>query len=256
MPTKSISYRVGEAAVRMISPLATRRCWLGVENLPRATGFVAVANHASHADPVVVAHYLTDNGVLPRFLAKDGVFRVPIFGRILTNSGQIPVYRESTDAAAAFGAAVRAVQAGECVVIYPEGTLTRDPKLWPMRGKSGAARIALQTGCPVIPVVHWGSHELLPRYRKVPRLHRRPKVTVKAFPAVDLSAYRLASGRHPDARTLVEATATIMAAVTAGVAELRGETPPATVWNPKEHGQATTGDPHRHRPERRRRRRR
>ena len=58
---------------------------------------------------------------------------------------------------------------GECVVVYPEGTLTRDPDLWPMTGKSGAARIALETGCPVIPVGQWGAQELLPPYAKQAR---------------------------------------------------------------------------------------
>ena len=55
---------------------------------------------------------------------------------------------------------------GECVVVYPEGTLTRDPDLWPMTGKSGAARIALETGCPVIPVGQWGAQELLRAVRQ------------------------------------------------------------------------------------------
>ena len=55
-----------------------------------------------------------------------------------------------------YDAAVAAVRKGECVVVYPEGTLTRDPAQWPMTGKSGAARIALETGCPVIPVGQWG----------------------------------------------------------------------------------------------------
>ena len=54
-------------------------------------------------------------------------------------------------------------------MIYPEGTLTRDPDLWPMTGKSGAARIALATGCPVIPVGQWGAQEILPPYAKKPR---------------------------------------------------------------------------------------
>ena len=64
----------------------------------------------------------------------------------------------------AFDAAVEAVEDGECVGVYPEGTITRDPDGWPMRGKTGAARIALATGCPVIPIGQWGAQELLPAY--------------------------------------------------------------------------------------------
>ena len=57
-----------------------------------------------------------------------------------------PRLPRAADAANAFRAAVEAVRAGECVAIYPEGTLTRDPDLWPMVGKTGAARVALATG--------------------------------------------------------------------------------------------------------------
>jgi len=75
----------------------------------------------------------------------------------LRAAGQIPVERLSKNAIGAFDAAVQAVRAGECVVVYPEGTLTRDPDLWPMVGKSGAARIALETGAPVIPIGQWAA---------------------------------------------------------------------------------------------------
>ena len=70
------------------------------------------------------------------------------------------------------------MRGGECVVVYPEGTITRDPDLWPMVGKSGAARIALATGCPVIPIGQWGAQEVLAPYaeeaRPVPAQADRP----------------------------------------------------------------------------------
>ncbi len=128
--------------------LLTKRDWRGVEHLPRTGGCVVATNHVSEFDPVPFAHFIYDNGRLPRFLGKAEVFKVPVVGRIIHSAGQIPVYRKTTDAAKAFSAAVAAVQKGECVVVYPEGTLTRDPDLWPMVGKTGAARIALTTGCP------------------------------------------------------------------------------------------------------------
>ncbi|GAA4952343.1 hypothetical protein GCM10023238_18410 [Streptomyces heliomycini] len=86
----------------------------------------------------------------------------------MRGTGQIPVYRESTDALSAFRPAIDAVERGECVAFYPEGTLTRDPDGWPMTGKTGAARVALQTKCPVIPVAQWGANELLPPYARSP----------------------------------------------------------------------------------------
>ena len=87
-----------------------------------------------------------DHGRLPRYLAKAGLFKNKFLGFFLRSAGQIPVDRRRKNAAGAFDAAVAAVRDGECVVVYPEGTITRDPDLWPMVGKSGAARIALATG--------------------------------------------------------------------------------------------------------------
>ncbi len=222
-----------------------RLTWAGQENLPAEGGCIVVVNHISHADPFVIAQFLTRNGRIPRFLAKDTVFDVPVLGQVLGRAGQIPVVRESTDAIAALGVARDALLAGECVVIYPEGTLTRDPQLWPMRGKLGPARLALETNCPVVPVGQWGAQHLLPAYAKVPRLHKRPRVQVLAGPPVDLSPYRPAEGEVPGVRDLLRATAAITADITGLVAQLRGEEPPAQVWNPKVHGQSATGNPKR-----------
>ena len=112
----------------------TKRRWIDGHKLPETGGCVVVSNHISHVDPFTFAHFIYDNGRLPRFLAKNEVFHVPVGGRIVKNAGQIPVYRLSADAANAFSAAVAAVDEDECVVVYPEGTITRDPDLWPMTG--------------------------------------------------------------------------------------------------------------------------
>ena len=115
---------------------------------------------------------------------------------MLRGAGQIPVYRESADASRAFSAAVAAVRDGECVAFYPEATLTRDPDQWPMVGKTGAARVALETGAPVIPVAQWGPQELLAPYAKKPDLFPRKTMHVRAGPPVDLSDF---AGRPIDA---------------------------------------------------------
>ena len=143
-------------------------------------------NHVTHVDPLTAAHFVYDHGRLPRYLAKADLFKNKALSRFLRDGGQIPVERLSRNAVGAFDAAVAAVNAGECIVVYPEGTITRDPDLWPMTGKSGAARIALATGCPVIPVGHWGAHELLAPYSKKPDLFPRKKIIVKAGDPVDL----------------------------------------------------------------------
>jgi len=235
----SASYRL---AVRLLRPpltAMTRRDWRGAENLPTDSGFVACSNHLSYTDPLTLAHFLVDHGWPPRFLAKQAVFEIPVIGRIVTGAGQIPVRRASVEAGLSLEAAVAAVRAGECVVVYPEGTLTRDPALWPMTGKTGAARIALTTGAPVVPIAQWGPQELLEPYGK--RLHvlRRPLVHVWAGPPVDLSPWQ---GRPLDGVVLGGATEAILAAITGLLEQIRGEHAPAERWNPKHHDLPLTGD--------------
>jgi 1-acyl-sn-glycerol-3-phosphate acyltransferase len=218
----------------------TRRDWRGAEHLPRTGGCVVVTNHISEVDPGPFAHFIYDNGRLPRFLGKAEVFKVPVIGRILHNAGQIPVYRNTTDAAKAFSAAVAAVQKGECVIVYPEGTLTRDPELWPMVGKTGAARIALTTGCPVIPVAQWGPQDILAPYARRPKLFPRKVMRMNAGPPVELSDL---SGKPLTPTVLREATDRILGAVTALLEDIRGEQAPTTRYDPRAHGVADIGNP-------------
>ncbi|MFW6091720.1 MAG: lysophospholipid acyltransferase family protein [Actinomycetota bacterium] len=219
-------YRVVAAIVRPTMIALSRRDWRGTEHLPPVgSGVVVSPNHVSYIDPLTFAHFLWDNGRAPRYLAKEGVFRAPVVGRIIAACGQIPVYRDTRQAVGAYRDAVAAVERGECVGIYPEGTITRDPGLWPMAGRTGAARVALATGCPVIPVAQWGPERLLPPYAKVPRPFPRKTVRVSAGPPVDLDDLR---DRPLTKEVLHEATDRIVDAITAELAKLRGEVPPAT----------------------------
>jgi 1-acyl-sn-glycerol-3-phosphate acyltransferase len=233
-------YRLAEVILRPLMMLFTKRDWRGVEHLPDTGGFVAVTNHVSHVDPLVCAHYLFDNGCLPRFLGKEVLFRLFFVGQVLRGAKQIPVYRESADASMAYRAAVGAVRAGECVVIYPEATLTRDPGLWPMVGKTGAARVALETGAPVIPIAQWGPQTLLPPYAKRPHLVPRTTMHVWAGPPVDLSEFR---GRPIDAPLLRAATERIMADVTALLEQIRGEQAPDVRFDLRGTELPRTGNP-------------
>jgi 1-acyl-sn-glycerol-3-phosphate acyltransferase len=124
------------------------------------------------------------------------------------------------------------------VVVYPEGSLTRDPDLWPMRGKTGAVRMALEAGVPLIPAAHWGTQLVMPRYAKKISVFPRKTILVKIGDPVDLSAFE---GRGLDPATLNEATAVLMAAITALLADLRGEPAPAEPWDPSKHKQSETG---------------
>ncbi|WP_018544721.1 lysophospholipid acyltransferase family protein [Streptomyces sp. LaPpAH-108] len=232
MSRRRIGFWYRFAAVICKPPLAVliKRDWRGMEHIPAEGGFITAVNHNSHVDPFAYAHYQYNTGRVPRFLAKSGLFKKGFVGAAMRGTGQIPVYRESTDALSAFRAAIDAVERGECVAFYPEGTLTRDPDGWPMTAKTGAARVALQTKCPVVPVAQWGCNELLPPYAKKPNLFPRKTHHVLAGPPVDLSRFY---DREMTADLLKEATEVIMAAVTRQLEEIRGEKAPATPYDPR-----------------------
>lgn len=221
--------RVTVATLAALLRRITDQDWRGREKIPKTGGVLFVVNHISNFDPLAYGHYLTWAGRWPRFLAKDAIFRVPVLGWIASRSGQIEVRRGGPDAAAAVDAAIRAIEAGRGVTIYPEGTITADPLTWPMTGRTGAARVAFQSGCPVIPIGQWGAQEVLPGKKLTrPRLRHRATMRVIAgdpVPLDDLRALPL------DEQVLDAATDRILDAITALVAELRGEQPPLGRWD-------------------------
>lgn len=202
----------------------TRPDWRHPERIPDG-GAVVVVNHISHADFLSYGQFLAWAGRWPRFLAKAELFDTPVVGSVLRAAHQIRVDRDSDAARAAVVAAQRAVQRGQLVSIYPEGTITPDPDGWPMPARTGAARIALATGCPVVPVGQWGVQELAGGKRPaLPRLGRRPVCRVMAGLPVELDDLRERAG---DEAAVREASVRITDALTALVAELRQEPPPA-----------------------------
>lgn len=228
------------AIVKPTLLLATKHRWIDGEKVPATGGCVVAVNHISHIDPMTLGHFLYDHGRLVRYLTKEALFRVPVLRHIVEDAGQIPVARMSTGAANAFTAAVDAVRQGECIGVYPEGTITKDPDGWPMRGKTGAARIALATGCPVIPIGQWGAQEILPAYTVRPHVFPRRTAAYKVGDPVDLSDLQ---GKPQTAEVLHEATDRIMDAITALVADLRGEPAPAVRYDPKLAGGYEIGNP-------------
>jgi 1-acyl-sn-glycerol-3-phosphate acyltransferase len=213
----------------LLRPL-TKRDWRAQEKVPQTGGVIFVVNHISNADPLALGQFVAFSGRWPRFLAKASLFRVPVLGRILRACGQIPVQRQSAKSADALRAAVAAVNQGRAVVIYPEGTITRDPDLWPMAGKTGAARLALRTGCPVIPIGQWGAQELMygPQIH-FPKLLPRKTLRMLVGDPVNLDDLR---DKPVTAETLDRATDRTMDAITALVAELRQQQPPEVRFIP------------------------
>ena len=223
-------YRLAVVILKPPLLLLTKRRWRGFDNVPAEGGVILASNHISHVDPLTLADaimYSTKR--MPKFLAKASLFKGNgLVGRTVRGAGQIPVHRNTADASAALKDAVLALHRGELVVIYPEGTVSRDPDKWPMAARTGVARLALLSGAPVIPVAQWGAQDILDSYRgKGLRLLPRHRIDVVAGPPVDLSPWR---GKELSSEVLHEATDAIMGALRAMVAEIRGEQPPTEIY--------------------------
>jgi 1-acyl-sn-glycerol-3-phosphate acyltransferase len=225
-------YRLAIVLLKPPTLLLTRREQSGLEHVP-AGGVVVAANHVATADPVLLTDFvLYGMRRTPRFLAKSSLFRGNgLTGRVMRGAGQIPVDRHAADASRALDAAVAALARGETVVIYPEGTVTQDPGLWPMRARTGVARLALLSGVPVVPVAQWGAQHAGVRRSLAPRLPgRRTVVRFRVGRPVDLSPW---AGRELTADVLREATDAVMDAVTRELEVLRGEPAPAQRYDPR-----------------------
>jgi len=218
--------RIAVILLYPLTKLLFRVRWLHQDRIPRSGGAIVAVNHISYADPIVFGRYVWDSGRAPRYLAKASLFHAPFpVGQVIRGSGQIPVHRDSADAAEALREAVAALRRGQVVLIYPEGTVTRDPDFWPMQAKTGVARLALMVPeVPVIPVGQWGAQHFLDYYRKKFRPLPRTEVAVSAGAPVDLSDF---AGREPSREVLHAMTDRIMVAVRDQVAVLRGEPAPA-----------------------------
>jgi 1-acyl-sn-glycerol-3-phosphate acyltransferase len=221
--------RLAWAVIYPLDTLLFKLRWRGQEHVPASGGVLVVANHVSYIDPLTFARFIWDAGRIPRFLAKASLFDHFFVGRVIRGAGQIPVHRGTADAHSSLRDGIAALERGECVCIYPEGTVTRDPDWWPMQSKTGVARLALAVDVPVVPVAQWGPQYAVDWYARKFRLLPRKTAICQAGPPVDLSAYR---GRPVTADLLREVTDVIMAAVRDLLGEVRGETPPAAFWRP------------------------
>ncbi|WP_051215274.1 lysophospholipid acyltransferase family protein [Granulicoccus phenolivorans] len=236
-PLRSVDLEPGPVALRRtvaflgwVVSRGTHLEWRNQDRIPRTGGVLVAPNHIGNFDPVVIAHFIGWAGRMPYALAKRDIFRTPLLGSLARASGQIPVDRGTADAINSVRDAVAAVNDGKCVVVYTEGTITSDPEGWPMSGRTGAARIALESGCPVIPVGQWGAQHVLGGKKLALPKWGKPTITVSAGEPVDLSDLR---GPDPSRETLQAATDRILDAITDQVADIRGEQPPPGRWNHK-----------------------
>jgi len=205
------------------------------ERLPARGPVLLVANHVSILDPIACGRMVFDNGRIPHFLAKESVFK-GFAGTLLRGAGQIPVKRFTKDAHEALAAARADLEAGNLIVIYPEGSVTRDPDWWPMQPSTGAARLALTTDAVVVPVAQWGPQRVHDYHSKKLRLRLRAPADYLLGEPIDLEAQRaeLRAGRPLSAELLHETTDMIMRRVRDLLAELREEPAPLT-FHPRPH---------------------
>lgn len=205
----------------------------GAEHARRRGGYLLVANHISHLDPLFDSVAVRKIGRIPRFMAKASLWKVPVLGQALAHSEQIPVDRTGAGAGqSSLDAATAALRAGKVVLIYPDGTVTRDPDMWPMKPRMGVGALALTGDFPVIPVAHWGSNQVYTSYVEGRRFHPLPRkdVHTRFGEPVDLDDLR--AGPH-DARAVRAASVRIMTAVRDMMAEVRGVTPPTDFYDQK-----------------------
>ena len=219
-------YRFAICVLKPCCLLLWRREAAGLEHLPREGGMIVAVNHISHLDPIAVCdHLLYDAMLAPRFLAKSSLFKGRgLVATVMRGADQIPVHRHTADASKALDSAVEALSRGETIVLYPEGTVSRDPQKWPMAGRTGVARLALLSGAPVLPLAQWGAQEILDSYRSK-GFHPFPRRTMRfrLGPPVDLGEYE---GRPMSAEVLRQATDRVMDAITRELEVLRGDKAP------------------------------
>jgi 1-acyl-sn-glycerol-3-phosphate acyltransferase len=187
-----ILYVVTVALIDAVLGLITRRTHLGLDRIPRAGPIIVVSNHLSVSDPLVLGCALLRAGRRATFLAKAEVFTWPVVGAAMRVTGQIPV-SHTTDPSGALQPALAALARGSVVAMYPEGRVTTEPDYRPMaEARTGAVRLALAAGCPIVPIAQWGAHHLLSREHtssltrplrflgrlRRDRVPRRPTVTV------------------------------------------------------------------------------
>lgn len=214
-----LAYRAIVALLRPILMVITKRDWRGAEKIPQSGGVLICGNHISYFDPLAMAHFINDSGRQPRYIGKEEVFRIPLFGSLIKAAGQIPVRRESPDAAIAFAAAEQALRDGHCVVIYPEATITIDPDIWPLQGKSGAIRLAMRTGVPIIPVAQWGPQEVISPQGKGFRIFPRKTMQIRVGDPIDVAAL---VGPDPDTAAVQLAADELQMRITRLLAQIRG----------------------------------
>ncbi|MGZ4132782.1 MAG: lysophospholipid acyltransferase family protein [Actinomycetota bacterium] len=191
-----------------------------LDRIPRTGPAIVAANRISYLDPFANGYSVMKAGRRPRFLAKEELFKIPVVGAVIGGAHQIPVKRGSGDPAPLI-AATEALAAGEVVVIYPEGTVTRNPDSLPMQGKTGTVRLSLMSGVPVTPMASWGGQAVWQKSGRGSLKFGRP-IWVKVGEPMDFSDR---ADQLEDREALHDMTDELMSALTALALDLRDRYP-------------------------------
>jgi 1-acyl-sn-glycerol-3-phosphate acyltransferase len=191
---------------------------------------ILAANHIGSFDPFVLTAACAKRKIAPRVMATGGLFRAPVIGPVMRASGHIRVNRRMADVTDSFGEAQAALAQRSVLLAYPEGRITLDPGMWPERGKTGLARLAMSSGTAVVPVAQWGAHLVLPWGaprgmwgRLVWAVLHRPVVRVHFGQALTFPA-------DQRARAVRDATDQVIVAITDDLRRLRADEPRLPAW--------------------------
>ncbi len=204
------SDRVWALGRSIVYPLCRMVRWTitGLDRIPADGPVLLASNHISFLDPMAMLWLGDRRRRKVRFMAKAELWNTRFCRFFLVRTGQIPVSRHSAAAGGSLDAAAKALAAGECVCIYPEGTISDD--LEPMAAKIGIGRLATASQAPIVPVGVWGTHRLSTKGRK-PRPRVGVAVSIVVGEPVDIAA----------TDDIIDAADRIMAAICACVAEAR-----------------------------------
>jgi 1-acyl-sn-glycerol-3-phosphate acyltransferase len=150
-----ILYYSGWLFTRVVFGLFFRIKIRGQENIPREGGFILASNHLSYMDPPLVGTWV------PRqvyFMAKQELFKNPLFGGIIRRTNALPLRRGSIDRVA-LDLCVETLKSGYALTVFPEGTRAKEGHF--LKPKPGVGMIAVRAGCPIVPVYIDGSNRLL-----------------------------------------------------------------------------------------------
>jgi 1-acyl-sn-glycerol-3-phosphate acyltransferase len=228
LDAKSLLYRFAIKVLRRTIILKTQRIedFDSMDLIPKTGAAIVIAPHLKEFDALIAPELVTRTGRPPRIFAKASLWKIPIVKQVFNAGGLIPVERGTEKAAASLDLALEKLQNGDIVFIFPEGTVSKDKNHWPMTAKTGAARLALQSGAPVIPVLQDGAQFLGKKYRKS---HKKVTVYTKVYPAIDFSTvadYRGEAIKKPTARQIDDANSIIEDTLTRIIELNRGQNAP------------------------------